>query len=223
MSEKEERLQILEMIQSGVISASEGARLLRALDDDGGFDGDFDSVATEGEKAGTSPFPSGADYQEATESDRVNFEPEIAKWKRLWMIPLWIGVGITVVGALLMFWAYQASGFSFWFGCAWLPFLLGMGVIALAWGSRTARWLHLRVEQEPGEWPQTIAFSFPLPLRFASWVLRTFGSFIPDLRERGVDVSAVIQALEKTTGPETPFYVEVNEGENKEKVQIYIG
>ena len=44
------------------------------------------------------------------------FDPEIERWKRWWMIPLWVGVGITVIGGLLMVWAYQASGFSFWFG-----------------------------------------------------------------------------------------------------------
>jgi hypothetical protein len=50
-----------------------------------------------------------------------------------------------------------------------------------------------------------------------------FGRFIPDLRERGVDVAGIVQALERTTGPDTPFYVEVDEGNGKEKVQIYIG
>ena len=225
MSEKQERLQILEMIQSGVISASEGARLLRALDDDGDAEVPYSSSENESESVPGPAMPSGGAYNEADEirDGKVKFEPEIEKWKRWWMIPLWVGVGITVVGALLLLWAYQSSGFSFWFGCAWLPFLLGLGVIALAWGSRTARWLHLRVQQEPGKRPQTIAFSFPLPLRFISWIFRTFGQFIPDLREHGVDVGAVIQALENTTGPETPFYVEVDEGAGREKVQIYIG
>lgn len=139
------------------------------------------------------------------------------------MIPLWIGVGITVIGGLLMAWAYQATGFSFWFGCSWLPFLLGIAVMAMAWSSRTARWLHLRVQQEPGEWPRTIAFSFPLPLRFAAWVMRTFGQFIPKVNETGVDFDQLIEVLENSTNSDTPFYVEVDEGENGEKVQIYIG
>jgi hypothetical protein len=101
--------------------------------------------------------------------------------------------------------------------------VIGLGVIAMAWGSRTARWLHLRIKQKPGERPGTIAFSIPLPLRFTSWFLRTFGRFIPDLQEKGVAVAAVVQALERTTGAEAPFYVEVDEGEEQEKVQIYIG
>jgi hypothetical protein len=151
------------------------------------------------------------------------FKPEIEKWKRWWMIPLWIGVGVTIIGSLLMLWAYQSTGFSFWFGCTWLPFLLGVAVIAMAWGSRSARWLHLRVQQEPGEWPRTIAFSFPLPLHFAAWFMRTFGRFIPKVNEIGIDFDQLIQIFETSTNSETPFYVEVDEGEGGEKVQIYIG
>jgi hypothetical protein len=225
MSEKQERLQILEMIQSGVISASEGARLLRALEGDPDGEGFSPSAGSEEEIIEDPAISSARGNREEvlTGNSRARFEPEIEKWKRWWMIPVWIGVGITVIGALLLLWAYQSSGFSFWFGCAWLPLLLGLGVIAMAWGSRTGRWLHLRVQQQSGEWPRTFAFSFPIPLRFTSWILRTFGHFVPDLREHGVDVGAVIQAFEKTTGPDTPFYLEVDEGEGREKVQIYIG
>jgi hypothetical protein len=225
MSEKSERLEILAMIESGVISASEGARLLQALEDDGPSE-EMQPALESGDGSyaySETPEEENAAWETVTGQPKGMFEPEIEKWRRWWMIPLWVGVGITVISSLLLFWAYQTGGFSFWFGCAWVPFFLGLGVIAMAWGSRTARWLHLRIKQEPGEWPQTIAFSFPLPLRFTSWLLRTFGRFIPDLRDRGVDVGAVVQALERTTGPDTPFYVEVDEGEGKEKVQIYIG
>jgi hypothetical protein len=137
------------------------------------------------------------------------------------MVPFWIGVGITVLGGLLMFWAMQASGIGFWFACAWFPFLLGVAVLALSWGSRTARWMHIRVEQKSGEWPQKIALSFPLPLNLTRWFMRIFGNRIPDLN--GVSLDEVLQALDKTTSPENPFYVEVEEGENGERVQVFIG
>jgi hypothetical protein len=228
MNDKNERIQILEMIENGTITASEGASLLKALEADDvvedihvtGKD-EPESVVSEGD-----PFPQkNESTAEPLSGDLIadTFDPEIEKWRRWWMIPLWIGVGITVIGGLLMAWAYQVTGFSFWFGCSWLPFLLGIAVMAMAWSSRTARWLHLRVQQEPGEWPRTIAFSFPLPLRFAAWVMRTFGQFIPKVNETGVDFDQLIQVLENSTNSDTPFYVEVDEGENGEKVQIYIG
>ena len=228
MNDKNERIQILEMIENGTITASEGASLLKALEADDVVEDihvtdtdEPESVISDGES-----FP--PECESAAEPLRGDliadtFDPEIEKWKRWWMIPLWIGVGITVIGGLLMAWAYQVTGFSFWFGCSWLPFLLGIAVMAMAWSSRSARWLHLRVQQEPGEWPRTIAFSFPLPLRFAAWVMRTFGQFIPKVNETGVDFDQLIQVLENSTNSDTPFYVEVDEGENGEKVQIYIG
>jgi hypothetical protein len=138
MTEKNERIQILEMIESGVITATEGARLLQALDTDdrleeeNNFESVFPaSVEDAGMEGGTSPEGDfeGAGTINGEVLENV-FEPEIEKWRRWWMIPLWIGVGITIIGSLLMFWAYQSTGFSFWFGCAWLPFLLGVAVMA---------------------------------------------------------------------------------------------
>lgn len=229
MSEKSERIQILEMIENGVITAAEGARLLQALDKDDrleemleegtGYSNVFEELSDDSVPP-TDGGNSGAVSGEVLEDV---FQPEIEKWRRWWMIPLWIGVGITIIGSLLMFWAYQSSGFGFWFVCSWLPLLLGVGVMAMAWASRSARWLHLRVQQQPGEWPRTIAFSFPLPLRFAGWVLRTFGYFIPKVNDVDIDFDEMIQVLETSTNSDTPLYVEVDEGDGGETVQIYIG
>ena len=231
MTDKNERIQILEMIKSGVITAEEGARLLQALEvDDRLEESPDDQVhnsasdrmpgASSGSYSGTVEDEFGSLDGEVIENE---FEPNIEKWKRYWVIPLWIGVGITILGSLLMLWVYQSTGFSFWFACTWLPFLIGVALIAMAWGSRSARWLHLRVQQEPGEWPQTIAFSFPLPLNFAAWIMRTFGQFIPEVNKYGLDFDQIIKSFADSTTPETPFYVEVDEGDHGEKVQIYIG
>ena len=229
MSEKNERIQILEMIESGVITAEEGARLLKALEDDqpaidplgGGYDVSGTQEYSDADETASSPEVDTEPVDGEVLEEK--FKPEIEKWKRWWIIPLWIGVGLTIIGSLLMLWVYQSTGFSFWFGCTWLPFLLGVAVIAMAWGSRSARWLHLRVQQEPGEWPRTIAFSFPLPLHLAAWFMRTFGKFIPQVNEIGLDFDQLIEVFETSTNPETPFYIEVDDGEGGEKVQIYIG
>ena len=228
MTDKNERIQILEMIESGVITAAEGARLLQALDADDrleeSLEGETFAASMAGESSGS--YARSDDDEFGSVSGEVienEFEHNIEKWKRYWVIPLWIGVGITIIGSLLMLWVYQSTGFSFWFACTWFPFLLGVALIAMAWGSRSARWLHLRVKQEPGEWPQTIAFSFPLPLNFAAWFMRTFGQFIPKVNEIGLDFDQIIESFKDSTTPETPFYIEVDEGDNGETVQIYIG
>ena len=72
---------------------------------------------------------------------------------------MWAGIGVLLAGAVLMFAAYQAGGFGFWFACAALLFAAGMLVMSLAAGSRSARWLHVRVRanQPANDWPRNIA------------------------------------------------------------------
>jgi hypothetical protein len=147
-------------------------------------------------------------------------DPGLKKWRRFWWIPFWVGVGITVISAVLMYAAWDKGGFGFWFACTWFPFALGVLVMALAYASRTARWLHVRVHQSPGEKPQNISISMPIPLRLTAWFFRTFKGRIPHMENTGID--ELIMALE-TTNPDTPFYVEVNEGDDGEKVEVYIG
>jgi len=145
---------------------------------------------------------------------------EVEKWKRWWQIPMWIGVGITLLGAVLMYLAWQGSGLGFWFACTWFPFLVGVALLALAWSSRTMRWMHIRIQQETGERPRTIAISLPLPFRWIRWFIKAFGPWIPGLTDAGL--AEVMTTLEKNP-QDTPFYVDVNEGENGERVQIFIG
>jgi len=207
MPSSNERLKILEMIDQGVISAEEGYRLLDALDgeQDQGL-GISESPPTESSQDG--PLPT-------LDND------DIDKWKRFWFIPLWIGAGITTLSAGLMYWAWRASGFGVWFACTWLPLTLGIIVLALAWGSQNSPWLHVRVHQKSGQTPDKIAISFPIPIRFSAWVLRTFGHWIPSLDGTGLD--EIILALGDSAQQDTPFFVDVKDGEDGERVQVFIG
>lgn len=148
--------------------------------------------------------------------------PSAARWKRWWTIPLWIGVAITVMGGLFMYSAVQSSGgVSFMFLCASVPFAIGILLMVVAFQSRTAPWLHLRVQQKPGESPQRIAISLPLPVGVAAWGFRTFGHKIPNTD--GQDIGQMIEAVGRNATPENPLYIQVDEGDDGEKVEIYIG
>ena len=198
MSGSAERMRVLQMIEDGQVSAADGLKLLDALSADDMAPA-ADAVAP-GQSAGN---------------------PDLEYWRRWWMAPMWAGIGVLLVGAVLMFAAYQASGFGFWFVCAALPFAAGVVIMALAAGSRSARWLHVRVRtnQRTNDWPRNIALSFPLPIRLTAWLLRLFGPFIPQLKDHGLD--EVILALAETTSSDAPLYVDVDEG--GERVQVYIG
>jgi len=226
MGHESERLQILEMIERGVISATEGVRLLNALTGDTAEIPSTSSF-TETEPPARSaeiPAPEPEPAYEEPVPEPAKAAPDLGasaqKWRRWWWIPLWVGVGITVISGGLMYLAYARSGFGFWFACTWFPFLLGVAVMALAWASRTARWLHVRVHQAEGERPRNIAISMPLPIRFTAWIVRTFRPHIPNME--GANIDEMILALEKTS-PNTPLSVHVDEGENGERVEVYIG
>ncbi len=216
MSHSTERLKILEMIDQGVINAEEGFSLLQALDDG-------EQTLVDDAETAANAYTDANAIQATVDQERPQPpDPEdMEKWKRWWFIPVWVGAGITVIGGGLMYWAWRASGFGFWFACTWLPFLLGVMVLSLGWGSQRSPWLHVRVHQKSGETPQKIAISFPIPIRFTAWLLRTFGHFIPNMDATGLD--EVILALGDTKDQEIPFFVDVDEGKDGEKVQVFIG
>lgn len=170
------------------------------------------------------PEPVTVEPEDAPEPEPVKEEPPFdasqAGWRNWWQWPLWIGVSITVIAAGFMYLAYQGSGFGFWFACTWFPFLFGVMLMALAWASRTAPWVHVRVQQKPGEKPERIAISLPIPLRLTAWALRTFKNQIPGMDK--FNASDMIMALRNVT-PDAPLYVKVDEGEDGEKVEVYIG
>ena len=218
MSASDERMHILQMIEDGKITAADGLRLLNALSGarpEAAAEGGGAEPAPEAPPASPASPPAGAEPSPSV--------PNMEKWRQWWLIPLWIGLAITVSGGLLMYWTYSAGGFSFWFACATLPFLFGALVAALASASRTSRWIHVRVNrgEAADDGPKNIRISFPLPIRLAAWCLRVFAPFIPKLKDTGVD--ELILALEESTSPEKPLFVDVHEGEGGERVQVYIG
>jgi len=207
MTTETERMRILQMIEDGQISAAEGLRLLDALG---------------APPAGEAP-PAGAGASAAGAASAAAAPPDLNldRWRRWWIVPMWVGTGVVFVSALLMYAAYQGSGFGFWFACATLPFLAGVAVMALAGFSQSAKWVHVRVKRNRGDGPRNIAISLPLPIKLTAWALRTFGHRIPNLKQTGVD--EIVLALAEHTSAQTPFYVDVDQGASGEHVQVYIG
>lgn len=244
MTYEDERMYILEQIESGKISASEGLNLLQSLVEqdragqpaDSGQPEEVSSPSEVPEAADITPDSSvsqsepaspygepvaGEVFSQPPGNERSELPPDAEQWRRWWVIPLWAGVGTSVVGGSLMYAALQSGGIGFWFLCAGLPFTLGLLLIVLAWQSRSSRWLHLRIQKRPGNSPQRIALSFPLPIRLTAWFFRTFRYRIPGLEDTSID--EVILALDRSANPENPLYIAVNNEEAGENVQIFIG
>ena len=214
MTADNERLKILEMIQQGTITAQEGLKLIEAL-------GETEDNLDQEYLLAKAKLEGGPDPEVGDEFDPQPAVEDLERWKKWRIVAIWIGVGLTVLGGALMYWAWFAKGISLGFILAWIPFLIGVGVLVLGWNSRTGPWLHLRIQQKPGEKPRRIFISLPLPIRFFAWILRTFGNLIPGLNATGVD--EIILALGESSRAETPLFINVNEGDQGEQVKIYIG
>jgi hypothetical protein len=171
------------------------------------------------------------DLESSQEIDGFDSEPlppapefegeDFDKWRAWWIIPFWLGVGITALGAALMYWGWTANELGVGFVLAWIPFLIGVGIMVLGWNSKSGPWVHIRVHQKPGETPERIAISLPIPIRFFAWTIRTFGGFIPGLEATGID--EVILALGNNSPEDPPLSINVTDDEDGNHVNIYIG
>jgi hypothetical protein len=221
----QERNQVLKMIEEGKITPEEGLKLMQALDSSPAEEEVRPQIGPAAASE-SGPETAGAKESESrSEKPHPDVDPRIdhvkATARRLWQIPLWIGVGITILTAIGMYFIMRGPGMNFWFYCLSMPLLLGVLVIVAAVGSRRARWLFVNVQQKPGEKPQRIFLGFPLPLKLAAWFLRTFGARIDGLKDTNVD--EVIQVVETGFTGDEPLVVNVDEGDDGEKVQVYIG
>jgi hypothetical protein len=213
----QERTQILKMIEEGRITPEQALQLMQALDPQ--------SPSMEALPASGLPDPESVPGQAQAGQPGESSDPRTEQLKstarRLWQIPLWVGIGITIVSALGMYAVMRAAGMNFWFYFLLLPLLLGVAMTALAVGSRQARWIYVDVHQKPGHHPERIFLGFPLPLKLTAWFLRTFGSWIPDLRKTNLE--DLIQVIETGFTSNAPLIVNVDKGQDGERVRVYIG
>jgi hypothetical protein len=229
MAELEERARILTMLEAGQINPEQAARLLEVISTGNWPDREASEPAPESpreEDLAPDFDPPGTAGQAAAElSPPPAIPPEMRKWRSYWIGVFLVATGALILSAFLMYWALESRGYGFWFFCSWLPFMLSVAAVALAWQSRTLPWLHLRVEQPANEWPRRIAISFPLPLGVAGWAVRTFGNRIPGLDRTGLEVNEMdrfIYGLGEYTSSETPLFIEIDEASG-DHVLIYIG
>ncbi|HEY9152552.1 MAG TPA: hypothetical protein VIN60_06670, partial [Anaerolineales bacterium] len=97
----EERQQILKMVEDGKISADEAMKLMKALDES--------SVEMEIIEAAPTSSSGTEAESDSKKPNAPEFEEVARRARRLWQIPLWIGVLITVLSAYWMYTFVNAS------------------------------------------------------------------------------------------------------------------
>jgi hypothetical protein len=206
----EERKKILQMVADGKINAEQAASLMKALEEE----------PTPGEVEVVEPVTSSG--FEGTESSSSDFEKVKARARQFAMIPLWIGVIIAVFSSWGIYSIQQNAGMNFWFYCLLLPLFLGVLLIVIGAGGQGSHWLYVNVDRRYAhDGPRNITLGFPLPLGLTSWFLRVFGHNIQGLKNTNVD--DIIQILDTTKKSGEPFIVNVQDDEDGEHVQVYIG
>ena len=208
----EERRKILQMVEEGKISAQDASSLMRAIDEDA----DADQAEAEPEVI---PPAAGLGYErtEAPEFDQIK-----ARARRFSLIPLWVGIFITLFSAWLIYAIQQSAGANFWFYCMILPLMLGVLLIALGSGGRSSRWIYVDVNRRnvgPDDGPRRITLGFPLPLGLVGWFFSTFGSNLQGLGpKKGKAIAEMIEATKNSNEP-----LMINVDDDDEHVQVYIG
>ena len=206
----EERRKVLQMVQDGKISAEQAASLMRALDADADpSEADIEVIEPRASFGGDP-------------SDAPEFEAIKARARRFAMIPLWIGVALTVLSAWAIYSVQQSAGMNFWFFFLMIPLLIGVLFIALGASGQSSRWLYVNVDRRNAhDGPRNITLGFPLPLGLTAWFLRTFGQNMRGMKNTNVD--EIIQLLDATGKSGAPLIINANDNEDGEHVQVYIG
>jgi len=216
MVDKAER-KIMDMIEQGQLSVEEGLRLINAMGNEKESVPDPAGVIDDVQAEKTITIDDGQEMPGPRipneEKQRMN------RLKRWWILPFGVGLLITTLGAIWMYMGYTEHGFGFGFWLAWLPFLLGIFIVAVSFRMNRSIWLHVRIKQKPGETPERISISLPMPIALTHWFFSAFGDRIPGLRDQPMEnVADILENL----SPEEPFFVHVNE-EDGEEVEVFIG
>lgn len=197
----DERTRILDMLARGLISATEAADLLDALQ----------------QAPAADPTIIDADSGAIIEPAPV---PDFTRFRHFWVYPFAVSVGVLALAGLGLAALYAGSGFWATLGliCVWPILLLAIAGTLLSVWSRYAPWIHVRVQQRSG---RRIAISLPVPLGAARWGLRRARRYVPKQQSAQLDAAAaLLDGL--TPGRGDPLMIDVDD-EDGERVQVFIG
>ena len=198
-----ERLRILELIESGEISVGEGVRRLEAL---------------RPPPAGQPRHGDGEPGSQA-EPGVGELSLERVSWPFadiVWRIMFGLGVAVLAFGGLLVARAYgreELSGLTW----GWIITALGMLVLVLGWWLQRAPWFYLRVREHAGS---AFTIALPLPLGLVGWLLRVARRFVPQIRD--LELSQLLAVMRDELREGRAVAITVDEGETGDQVELYV-
>jgi hypothetical protein len=137
------------------------------------------------------------------------------RWRAWWLIPLSLGLAGTAAGLGLS----QLGGW--WWVCAGPLLVVSVTVVILAAATSQSPWVHVRVRTGARKGFRRINISLPIPVRLTAWGLRIFGGNIQGLDDTVVD--DLLLGLEGSLSRDTPIHIQVQDGEDGEHVEVFVG
>lgn len=221
MSTNDERMIILEKIESGEISVEDGGFLLDALDGRRPLQAEagYGLPPTDGMIA--DPVPLAGEVLAGAVQPTAETHPQNEDFNR-WKVWSWVAFGLavllTTLGAVWITqgWMVHPWGWGFWL--AWIPFWLGVvGMIA----TFKARWVHVRIRQTQGEKPERIVISLPFSTRLVRIGFPFISRWLPE-QLKGENLAQLLVELENSLSSDEPIHIQVDEPDG-EQVEVYIG
>lgn len=137
------------------------------------------------------------------------------RWRHWWLIPLSLGIAGVAAGLGLS----QLGGW--WWVCAGPLLVISLTVVILSTLTSQSPWVHVRVRTGADDGFRKIKVSLPIPVRLTAWGLRTFGGRFHGLDDTAID--DLILGLEDNLSHDTPIIIEVQEDEDGEHVEVFMG
>jgi hypothetical protein len=203
-------MELFQKVERGEISAHEAARLLEELYNRGAAQVTAEPIIVQQADPGHDPEPHNADIRHFS---------NVFHW---WLIPFVAGVLMTTLGAFWMYLGWNEGEITFGFWLAWLPFSVGILLMAFSWRARASHWIHMRINQGPGRRPKHVTLSFPLPFSLVKWANRKFGQHFPS-EVRGMDLDDLLDSIEESVTSDNPIYLWVDDEKEQQQVEVWIG
>jgi hypothetical protein len=205
---------ILQMVESGAITAAEATRLLDAAEDP--FEITSDPIEQEASDLSDAADPFAA--QKPVQEGPCEHSGPPEYWDSVWVYVFAGGAALAGLGAAFTIPIAQGNVSVAWLWLTVPAMALGTLLALITWWSRSSRWMHLRIQDEG----KTIRFSIPIPLQLLGSSLRFVELFSPRLREARAGEMVSALASGDMLG-EDLLYLDIDDRESGDQVRISIG
>jgi hypothetical protein len=210
-------MKILEAIEEGTISADEAAK-------------ELGKGSTEDEEYAFPPLPempemppqplrdSNGLWEQEMGSFQIHSANRNLNLGFIWTAMIMLGSLFMVLSGLWMNSRINSpGGIDIWFFVAWLPFLIGLFLVAIGWSTLNSPFLKINIQSKRTNEHVKFQLGFPMPKRFFAWLLRNFGGRSSQFSH--LDFDEILDKMERGISDE-PILIHVDDENDNIDIQI---